>query len=230
MFGAAKVHFHCIASDGPCEGTFTESMLREILPEQVMTAFDELAAQEALKLAEIDNLVTCRRCALKVEMLPSAGVVLTCPQCGAETCRLCGDEGHAPLRCEEVEKEGDKNHRLVVEEAMTNARVRECPKCKSRFYKTEGCNKMTCSCGTLICYICRKNISKDGYNHFCQQGDACKHKSFECCRLFTNTVDDDRLAMRDAGIKALQQATDAGADTQAVDINKLLEGASTSKQ
>ena len=44
--------------------------------------------------------------------------------------------------------------------AGAQARVRECPDCKKRFYKTEGCNKMTCSCGTLSCYICRQKVDK----------------------------------------------------------------------
>ena len=92
----------------------------------------------------------------------------------------------------------DVNNRQVVEEAMTNARVRECPKCKTRFYKTEGCNKMTCSCKHVICYICRQTIKN--YSHFCQTPN-CDHKSCNKCPLFTNSVEDDRLAMKEAGLK-----------------------------
>ena len=90
--------------------------------------------------------------------------------------------------------------RLTIEEAMTKARVRECKKCNTRFYKTEGCNKMTCTCNAKMCYICRKDISVEQYNHFCQT-PLCTHKTCGKCKLFTDTVEDDRLAMRDAGLK-----------------------------
>jgi len=85
---------------------------------------------------------------------------------------------------------------------MTEARVRECPLCKTRFYKIEGCNKMTCPppCKWLICYICRKDITKIGYKHFCQ-APHCSHKKCGKCVLFSDGVADDRLAMRDAGLK-----------------------------
>jgi TRIAD3 protein (E3 ubiquitin-protein ligase RNF216) len=69
----------------------------------------------------------------------------------------CDEESHIPLKCSEVEKKTDTSDRVKLEEAMTKARVRQCPseKCKTRFYKIEGCNKMTCSCGIHVCYICR---------------------------------------------------------------------------
>ena len=83
---------------------------------------------------------------------------------------------------------------------MTKARVRECKKCNTRFYKIEGCNKMTCTCDANMCYICRADITVEKYNHFCQT-PHCTHETCGKCKLFTDTVEDDRLAMRDAGLK-----------------------------
>jgi hypothetical protein len=71
-----------------------------------------------------------------------------------------------------------------------------------------------------------QDITKTGYNHFCRL-PHCDHKSCGNCVLFTNTEEDDRLAMRDAGIKAIEEvkATENGdAELPQVDIDKLLEG------
>ena len=48
---------------------------------------------------------------------------------------------------------------------MTEAMVRECPKCKNRFFKTDGCNLMRCTCKATMCYLCRKLVP-DNYKHF----------------------------------------------------------------
>jgi len=77
---------------------------------------------------------------------------------------------------------------------------------------------MTCSkCQTKTCYICRK-VVKD-YAHFCQAFN-CQHTSCGKCRLYSNTEEDDILAMKEAGLKAKEQA--GAAD---VDITGLLEEA-----
>jgi TRIAD3 protein (E3 ubiquitin-protein ligase RNF216) len=54
----------------------------------------------------------------------TAGNVVVCFYCGKETCRLCNEASHVPLRCAEVEKKGETATRLSVEEAMTQARLR----------------------------------------------------------------------------------------------------------
>jgi len=64
---------------------------------------------------------------------------------------------------------------------MTSARLRKClnAKCGVEFFKTEGCNKMTCSqCQSHMCYLCRAFIPPTGplshYAHFCQT-PHCDH-------------------------------------------------------
>ncbi|CAK7233646.1 hypothetical protein SEUCBS140593_008671 [Sporothrix eucalyptigena] len=74
--------------------------------------------------------------------------------------------------------------RTQVEQAMSMAIKRVCPRCHTSFVKTVGCNKLTCPCGYKMCYVCRKDISGNegpdaGYRHFCEHfrphgdGRAC---------------------------------------------------------
>ena len=50
-----------------------------------------------------------------------------------------------------MEKEAETKGRVTVEEAISQAKIRYCPKCKKAFLKESGCNKMTCGCGTKSC-------------------------------------------------------------------------------
>ena len=78
--------------------------------------------------------------------------------------RLCREPSHIPLRCNEVERQGETSMRAYIENKMSEAMLRQCHKCKKRFYKTEGCNSMRCTCGAMMCYVCRKPIKS--YDHF----------------------------------------------------------------
>ena len=167
-------------------------------------------------------------------------MIFHCPdaECGQETCRKCGEPAHIPLKCNEVEKKQETQGRLKVEEAITQAKIRTCPKpgCGKKFIKSDGCNKMTCACGTLVCYICREPIAKNvGYKHFCQT-PHCTHKKCKGCPLFSNADEDDKRAMREAGLQAAedvrgQSLLSQGSDQQAtaragsevrVDVDALL--------
>lgn len=206
IFGDGRSVIKCMNTEGEvCQGYFSDEMIRLSLSEKVFTKYSEQLARDALKAAKIDNLKTCHNCQLQVEINPDVGIVMTCPNCYKNTCVECGDEAHVPLKCNEVEKKGQTSKRLSVEEAMTQARVRQCPKCKTRFFKTEGCNKMTCTCGGLTCYVCRKDLAKEGYNHFCQT-PHCDHSTCKKCKLYSDSVEDDRLAMLEAGRKMLEAA------------------------
>lgn len=222
IFGNNNSTLTCISSSEKCNGTFPQSMLQLALPEKTFERYSTLMTQNELKKANVNNLGTCYNCHFQAEV--SDGKVLHCPQCNRETCVECGEVAHIPLKCNEVEKKKDTNKRLSVEEAMTQARIRECPKCKTRFFKTEGCNKMTCSCGINICYTCRKDITKEGYSHFCQI-PHCNHSTCKGCKLYSNSIEDDRLAMLEAGIQQLRKDSDSPTEsTTSGSKEKQIEG------
>ncbi len=213
LFGDGKTQLKCMNSTGAgCIGYFTDQVLQKSLSVKVYEKYQEAITRDAIKLAAI-NLVACHECNMQVEMSDDAGIILNCPSCSKLTCRNCGNEAHIPLRCEEVESKSKTDIRLAIEEAMSEARIRECPKCKNRFYKIEGCNKMSCKCGAFICYQCRADITKQMYAHFCQQAH-CNHKSCRKCTLYSDSVADDRQAMLDAAIKTKQNKLEELGNTE----------------
>ncbi|KAI1405309.1 hypothetical protein F4819DRAFT_444771 [Hypoxylon fuscum] len=80
--------------------------------------------------------------------------------------------------------------RTQVEQAMSMAVKRVCPRCSTSFVKTAGCNKLTCPCGYKMCYVCRKDIgtANEGYQHFCQhfrpEGDGRRCRECNKCNLW----------------------------------------------
>lgn len=138
-----------------CSSGFEDSQLRRCVCLKTMDRLLRLQQQEELKIANIDGLTECPFCDY-MAICPSALVdrEFRCenPDCGMVSCRLCNHETHTPLSCERAARERAQNNKIearhVVEEAMTEAMVRNCNKCKGRFVKIDGCNKMTCpTCG-----------------------------------------------------------------------------------
>ena len=72
-------------------------------------------------------------------------VVLACrnPECGRDSCRLCKEPSHIPLRCEENENSDEEIWRKKIKEGLSMALIRECYDCEQSFMKEEGCNMMT---------------------------------------------------------------------------------------
>lgn len=78
--------------------------------------------------------------------------------------RFCKEPNHIPLRCNEVEKQGEVGMRTYIEARLTEAMIRRCHNCQKAFVKEFGCNKMTCTCGASSCYVCR--APDIDYDHF----------------------------------------------------------------
>ena len=87
-----------------CAGYFTTGTLQKILPAKSLKAYDDILLKENLRHAKMENMVACRGCGLQVQMPEDCGPVLTCVICKVNTCRYCGEDGHEPLKCNQVEK------------------------------------------------------------------------------------------------------------------------------
>ena len=117
----------------------------------------------------------------------------------------------------EHRKENKLSAKHLVEEAMSAALIQKCNRCSKPFVKISGCNKMTCSCGNLQCYVCGKSI-KD-YHHF---GRAEGPNGTKCP---LHEKDDSRLEkkLRDAREEAVKKVLDDQADVEEEDIRVPVE-------
>ena len=95
--------------------------------------------------------------------------------------------------------------RKKIEEKLTQAMHRECVKCGYKFFKVEGCNKMTCKCGAKMCYLCKKEV-KD-YSHFYGQGGA--PTATKTCPLFSDNDKIHKMELSKAAKEAKQELQEA---------------------
>jgi hypothetical protein len=208
------IDLQCFHGDG-CTFSFHQSSLTKVVPAALMKKYEELQFQLSLSKAGIATVHGCPKCGFKCDV-PETQNVFSCPvsNCLYESCRLCGEASHIPLRCDEVVKDRvETAGRTTVEEAITAAKIRECPTCKKNFIKSDGCNKIRCGCGAFICYVCRKKISD--YSHFCQT-PHCDHSKCTKCALYTDAEQDDLRAMREAGLHAAEQHKEANIDVEQI--------------
>ena len=73
---------------------------------------------------------------------------------------------------------------------MTKIITRRCPVCSFLLMKNGGCNELVCECGTKICYVCSKDISTEGYRHFCNCSLSCDCK--KCKSDYAQEAEDKR--------------------------------------
>ncbi|KAJ3337431.1 hypothetical protein HDU93_001071 [Gonapodya sp. JEL0774] len=195
--GLRQTTFPCIYSDAECKHEFPEW---EILFENLLVAgrfLPEATYQGYLKLRQEEELRRAFESVSASKVLVS-GTLVRCPFCDYGAINLLKEDDELGLK-----------HK--VEEAMTQAMVRTCPKCKSKYFKEEGCNKMTCpTCATCMCYVCDKQIS--GYDHFGNVPGKCK--------LYGDSVTENRLRAAAAGERAVNDLKKEAA-TKGIDVKKL---------
>merc|ERR550532_1017196 len=122
-----------------------------------------------------------------VEMANLGESVVRClnPECGKVTCRWCQEDDHRPLKCDEVEKDGEVRIRQFLEKQMAERNMRRCPnpKCMKPCERIEGCNHMKCPCGTHFCWLCGERVNAvRPYDHYKDgsEGGGTDNQSSRC--------------------------------------------------
>ncbi|EFN86040.1 uncharacterized protein LOC105181804 [Harpegnathos saltator] len=185
-----ETHIYCLID---CGSEFHLSVLQHVLLPTKFSILLQKRQEAEVMAAGLEGLVSCPFCHF-ASIPPQEDKVFKCfnPDCMKESCRLCKEINHLPLKCNEVKSDAA---RLYLEEKMTEALIRKCPNCSRTFFKEEGCNKMTCLCGTQMCYICDKKISS--YGHFKGQGSMAP----DLCPLWS----DDRRMNAEAVIHVCKE-------------------------
>uniref|UniRef100_A0A6B2L3S1 RBR-type E3 ubiquitin transferase n=1 Tax=Arcella intermedia TaxID=1963864 RepID=A0A6B2L3S1_9EUKA len=98
-------------------------------------------------------------------------------RCKKYWCFGCGEEGHEPALCKQMEDWKVKNAGgdEKLNEKFIDSIAKKCPNCKSRIEKNGGCNHMHCQkCHYHFCWLCMGKFGKgplgdtSGYgNHVC---------------------------------------------------------------
>lgn len=124
------------------------------------------------------------------------------PSCRQISCVSCSAVWNDIHVCHQSSRQA---LRTYVESAVTDAIKRTCPQCNIAFVKSSGCNKLVCVCGYAMCYVCRKDIGKEGYMHFCQHfrpdGGSCA----DCERCDLYRVEDEEIVMERAREQAIKE-------------------------
>ncbi|KAL7523126.1 hypothetical protein ACHAWF_000385, partial [Thalassiosira exigua] len=155
-----------------CALGFRDEEMRRCLSVKALKKYHELQYEAAIKCAGMGDVSKCPEChfiAIADPMVPP--LLFHYLQRHFKSCKECREEYHPQIACDQVDSKTEARGRTKVEEAMTTALLRTCPRpfCRKKFLKSDGCNKMTCACGCLLCYVCRKEIPPSvGYKHFCQ--------------------------------------------------------------
>ena len=199
IFGSAMTSVKLVCMGEDCDQSFPYNQLEKCLTKEEIEKYRGRLQEDCLAKADIPNLHQCPFCEFAA-IIPERQKVFAClnPKCMKESCIDCNEEwkDHFGKKCNEIEKKSQTKLRLSYEERMTMAKVRKCSRCSLNFTKLDGCNKMTCRCGTTQCYVCRK--SSINYSHFCRHPRDPGNKCDQCsaCSLWTDPAEDDELAIK----------------------------------
>ncbi|CAM9350993.1 unnamed protein product [Choristocarpus tenellus] len=144
-----------------CPQIVSEAVFKDFLSEEELVQYRRFSLSSFVDINKTLRFCPGKDCGMVVK------APLSCPRvrcrCGAVFCFKCGEETHEPASCAELEawKEKCQNESETANWIVAN--TKQCPKCKTRIEKNQGCNHMTCrQCKGEFCWICLGEWSEHG--------------------------------------------------------------------
>ncbi|KAJ8487522.1 hypothetical protein ONZ45_g14302 [Pleurotus djamor] len=148
MVQCPDAHLFCTE----CMVSYSENLLGSHNPNIIcmdQSGYDKLwelygrvKQRKEIEAAGLEGLEECPFCEYKVVIDNPDEKLFRCEreECGAVSCRACKKLDHLPKTCKEVSEDVQLGGQHAVEEAMTKALLRNCPKCQKVFIKESGPN------------------------------------------------------------------------------------------
>mmetsp|Transcript_835 Transcript_835/g.1519 ORF Transcript_835/g.1519 Transcript_835/m.1519 type:complete len:282 (+) Transcript_835:150-995(+) len=211
IYGNNSIEFKCIVH-ADCRHVYNQSaVLDDVLPPTLKKHAYDAIYRVTVEQAAVEGAWTCEKCS-HIGFLEKDYPSVHCPGCNIEYCTYCKKVYHDGTNCKEAQEKvendaKDKARVLAAYEKMSEAVIRRCPSCKTRFTKWDGCNKVTCpKCNTKSCYLC--GVPVEDYSHFCDHkfGKSRCPSCGKACELWTATekmLQHDEEARLNAGREVL---------------------------
>ncbi len=167
IYQSQSYKIKCIDCNEKCNGYFDLQLLEPILDIRVISEYKNLKNTDEISQLCIDdiNIKICQHCNAGTDIGENLDQeILVCMECFKDTCLKCNQVSHIGKPCHSLGNIA-QNKRQEIENKMTEALILNCSRCKKSILKESGCNKITCVCRTINCYICKSVIT--GYAHFC---------------------------------------------------------------
>ena len=142
----------CFHQSNHADDFLTIDIINNAVGPALTEKYDSMLLQKALN--DAGSVYRCKYC-------PNAAIIdpldteFFCLPCNRIFCLKCDKDAHFGQLCNnDVHQEAEN---------LTNEFTIAC-KCGLRIQRYDGCNKLTCRCGTKYCWICKALIND--YNHF----------------------------------------------------------------
>jgi hypothetical protein len=150
----------CIGDEGACKVPISIPEIRRFLQPQVFQVLVEVAFRSYLtQNAQELKFCTTPDCQQIYRHNSNTRKILQCPSCFSTICSACDEEAHEGMTCQERRLHKDPAEQDRLFNVWANEHGKQCPECRRVIEKSEGCNHMTCPCGTHFCWQCGKSFS-----------------------------------------------------------------------